>query len=266
MVHENILSIEKFLSKLLNNLLVEFSKSSNFFFVPQSRRNEDRLISKYNSDSYSTTVIKDLLAIEKLREPEEMFFKYWLKEFNIADDVEVENYEGVSFGIYLVKDKRKINLVDLGVGTNQILPIILSIVVNSYNSFISDPPPLSHYDAITLIMEEPESNLHPNLQSKLADMFIDASYKFNIQFIIETHSEYLIRKLQYWTAKSVIKPKDIALYYFNDLKKIQKNTSQLQRIFIRDDGSLSQDFGPGFFDEAINLKLDLLRLKNTSKN
>ncbi len=52
-----------------------------------------------------------------------------------------------------------------------------------------------------VLLEEPESNLHPNLQSKLADFLIDASDRFGIKWVIETHSEYFIRKLQYWTAK-----------------------------------------------------------------
>ena len=40
----------------------------------------------------------------------------------------------------------------------------------------------------------------------------------------------------------------------------------VKEIKILEDGSLSEEFGPGFFDETINLKLELLKLKNTQKN
>jgi predicted ATPase len=52
-------------------------------------------------------------------------------------------------------------------------------------------------DSEVLLIEEPESNLHPALQSKLAVFFVELANKYNKQIIIETHSEYIIRKIQY---------------------------------------------------------------------
>jgi len=47
-----------------------------------------------------------------------------------------------------------------------------------------------------IILEEPEAHLHPDFQAKLADFLIDASKTFLITFIVETHSEYLTRRMQ----------------------------------------------------------------------
>ena len=58
-------------------------------------------------------------------------------------------------------------------------------------------------------------------------MFIETSEKFNIQFFIETHSEYLIRKLQYLTAKKEIKPEDSVIYYFNHPDEVAKGAEQV---------------------------------------
>ncbi|WP_374756318.1 DUF3696 domain-containing protein [Dyadobacter psychrotolerans] len=83
-----------------------------------------------------------------------------------------------------------------------------------------------------------------------------------MQFIVETHSEYLIRKLQYLTAKKQVKPSDSVIYYFHDPNNVPKGEKQVKKIEILEDGSLSDDFGPGFFDEAANWELELIRLKN----
>jgi AAA15 family ATPase/GTPase len=47
-----------------------------------------------------------------------------------------------------------------------------------------------------LIIEEPETNLHPNLQVELMDVLIECSQKSQIPIVIETHSEYMMRRLQ----------------------------------------------------------------------
>jgi predicted ATPase len=46
-----------------------------------------------------------------------------------------------------------------------------------------DPPPL-------VCLEEPELGLHPDLQSRLADLLIEASHR--MQLIVTTHSDILI--------------------------------------------------------------------------
>ena len=98
-------------------------------------------------------------------------------------------------------------------------------------------------------------------------MFIDASYKYNHQLLIETHSEYLVRKFQYWVAKGKIRPTDLSIYYFDN-----KNEDSLirdvviKKISINKDGSLSEPFGEGFFDEADKIALELFLIKKHQVN
>lgn len=111
-----------------------------------------------------------------------------------------------------------------------------------------------------IAIEEPEIHLHPKYQSLLADMFVEAYQKYNIHFIIETHSEYLIRKLQVLVAdkENALAPNDVSLNYVD---KEENGISHNRKIEILEDGRLSGSFGPGFFDEADSLAMDLMRYK-----
>ena len=97
-------------------------------------------------------------------------------------------------------------------------------------------------------------------------MFVEASKQFGIIFIIETHSEYLIRKLQYLTAKGELSSEDSVIYYFNSPEANLENEQQIKAIVISEDGTLSSDFGSGFFDEADKIALDLFLLNQSQKN
>jgi hypothetical protein len=56
---------------------------------------------------------------------------------------------------------------------------------------------------------------------------------------------------------------DISIFYFNEPRKELRgeNEQQIRKIEIAEDGCLVNPFGPGFFDEALNLSTDLLRIK-----
>ncbi|MDZ7740203.1 MAG: AAA family ATPase [Bacteroidota bacterium] len=151
--------------------------------------------------------------------------------------------DGAGIKIVLKNKKKRTLLSDLGYGITQILNIMLkTALIGIKGNFLEFSYPKFITPKI-LYLEEPECNLHPNLQSKLSDFFIQASKVFNIQFIIETHSEYLVRKLQYLTAKEKIKPEDTAIYYFSASTKKNDDQGLVKRIHIYSDGSLSDNFG-----------------------
>jgi predicted ATPase len=150
---------------------------------------------------------------------------------------------------------------DFGFGYTQIASLIFTVLNVIIDKYIAETGEVDDKASI-IILEEPESNLHPKFQSMLADFLVSVADAFEIQFIIETHSEYLIRKLQYLTAKGKLKPTDSVIYYFHEPNNVPVGQKQVKKIEIQEDGSLSADFGPGFFDEAAQWELELLRLKN----
>ena len=119
------------------------------------------------------------------------------------------------------------------------------------------------FDESYLAIEEPESHLHPKFQSLLADMFYDAYINYNIHFIIETHSEYLVRRTQVVVAEAKYKDEQeltdkcpFKVYYLPDPKKDVKPYD----LEYMTTGGFKNSFGEGFFDEAS--KLDMVILRN----
>ena len=92
----------------------------------------------------------------------------------------------------------------------------------------------------------------------LAEILVDAYTKHHVHFIIETHSEYIIRKLQLLVANKKIKNTDVSILYVYDEKNRPGYEPQVKKIGIRKDGMLNGNFGEGFFDEADMLSMFLL--------
>ena len=185
------------------------------------------------------------------------FINKWLSKFGIADHVSIRK-ENDGVVIYLYDDKEETYcelLADKGYGITQLVSVLLEIETRIlvYNRLSEELPKPS-----LIVIEEPEIHLHPNYQSLLADMFLEAYQKYNIHFIIETHSEYLIRKTQVIVAESQYGNEEelrnnnpFKVYYISQ----QKGADELK---FRRDGKFSNEFGTGFFDEASNLIFKIL--------
>jgi predicted ATPase len=183
------------------------------------------------------------------------YFDKVLEILEIEGTLDIVRYENVISVIYIKQKDKDVALADLGFGFSQLIPIVLKII-NTVES-----------NSEILIIEEPEANLHPNLQSKLADIFALTVKTFpRLNLIIESHSEYLIRKLQYLTAKGDISPDDTSIYYFNADKYVSPQEPKVKQIEIRANGNLSDTFGPGFYDETTRLQFDLMKLNQEQNN
>ena len=94
-------------------------------------------------------------------------------------------------------------------------------------------------------------------------MIVDANKQYGIHFIIESHSEYFIRKLQLAVSKEEIQSDDIALLYVNP-KKRAAYLPVISNIGLESDGTLKNEFGPGFFDEGLRLSRELYKPKRAT--
>ncbi len=104
----------------------------------------------------------------------------------------------------------------------------------------------------TVVIEEPEQNLHPALQSKLADLFYKIYCDTGCQIIVETHSEYIVRKSQVIVSElGSDKENPFRVYYF------PKREAPYE-LRYGSNGAFQNSFGKGFFDEAVRLHMHIL--------
>ncbi len=250
----------QFFSKQLAGVIPDYLSLllENTDFIEAIRANTRRI---YTNDSQGTSFNDLILEFRSRKRSRESikFINTWLSRFDIADEIIFENVEGVATSIFLKKNGRKIALADLGFGATQIIPLILKLSMETIRIDGRHPAPIDKL----VMLEEPETNLHPKLQSRLADFLYDATQKFAVNFIIETHSEYLVRKLQIMVAEETLPKDTVKIYYFNPEE--DENGKVTKEINILDNGSLSDDFGIGFWDEATRLQIELMKLKR-SKN
>ncbi|WP_431158136.1 DUF3696 domain-containing protein [Winogradskyella poriferorum] len=256
--------------------LVNFKIGVSCLYISSNRFSVKRSFSFGDKTDFST-LLKQIESLDShSRKISHKFINKWIKEFGIADElVLTSDRDTGNFKAHLLKDGTRTSLADYGLGTNQLLPVIFGIGKIAYNHVYEVlPDDEEPFKSRTVVIEEPEANLHPALQSKLADMFVEAINRFNVQIIAETHSEYLIRRLQYLTAKyyfeadskKYISPEDSVIYYFNEEKYVDEKNPKVIKIEITENGSLTDSFGKGFFDEATTLKFDLVRLNRSQYN
>lgn len=201
------------------------------------------------------------------------FINKWLVSLEIGKSLHFD-IDQDALGVKLVLEKpdgEKTSLADEGFGINQMVGLLISIETEILQLKVSElthrlvpvmgqPDPIPYIsNPVTVVIEEPEINLHPSFQSKLAELFYDATSMFEgdkIHFIIETHSEYLIRKMQVMLIDPAynnvsIEDNPFAIYYINSDHSVKK-------MEFRPDGSFKEPFGPGFIDEGTSLALSLL--------
>ncbi|MBB5646980.1 DUF3696 domain-containing protein [Pedobacter cryoconitis] len=128
---------------------------------------------------------------------------------------------------------------NVGFGITHTLPIVVAILAAKTGDL--------------LVIENPETHLHPAGQSKLAQLFSIAAAN-NIQLMIETHSDHIVNGIRVAIKKQIIDNMAITINYFS---KNSLNDTQLEQIYLDDDGGLSA-WPNGFFDEWDKLLNDLL--------
>lgn len=117
---------------------------------------------------------------------------------------------------------------DVGFGIGQLLPILVEGVVRKDS---------------TICVEQPEIHLHPRLQAHLANFMIDTAK--NNQWIIETHSESLILRIQNKIKDKTLSPNDVSIIYV----EATPLGSRVLEIPMDRDGDFMVDWPDGFFDE-----------------
>lgn len=157
----------------------------------------------------------------------------WLKDMNLADGLSIRPLgNSARYELLIVNGGQASNLKDVGVGVSQVIPVIVAALLSQPGHIV--------------IVEEPESHLHPLAQSKLAELLAQVSKERNVQFIVETHSEHLFRRMQTLIAKQQITTNDAAMYFVERDGKAAR-----MRPLELDEFGRVNNWPEGFFGDAL---------------
>lgn len=186
------------------------------------------------------------------------FVRYWMREFNVGEEFEIKSIGGEAHTVDITDNGKVMPLADKGMGSIQIMILLFRLAMDVNEKSLNR---ISRNSTVTILVEEPEQNLHPRMQSLLMDFFYKVSEDYGIKFVIETHSEYLVRRSQILVAEKKYKDIDalqkecpIKVYYFPS-----DGTPEEMKYGIN--GRFEDAFGPGFFDESSNSSLLLSRIE-----
>ena len=155
----------------------------------------------------------------------------WLQRLELIHSYDVlpvsDTSRDYEFLVKQYKGGPEVRLTDVGFGVSQVLPVLI----------------LCYYapEGSILILEQPEAHLHPKMQTELADVLIDVVKNRNLQIILESHSEYLLSRLQRRIAEKEIAAADTALYFC----EIKDGTSEIEQLNVDEYGNIRnwpQDF------------------------
>ena len=185
-----------------------------------------------------------LLSIKQLKHPESKTnqllenVSFWLNEVSEGVEVIVRKYEDIQKAALFYKYTYGDNTTDeylpinVGFGLTYVLPIIVAILKSKPNDL--------------LIIENPETHLHPAAQSSVARLCSLAAAN-GVQLIIETHSDHFLNGIRVATKEQILKPHDTNIYYFN--KDNINMSSEVFQMSIDESGRINEDWPNGFFDE-----------------
>lgn len=171
----------------------------------------------------------------------------WLKRFQIPYSMDVkaggDEIVGDLAYLTLVDDRTSTRVMgpDVGFGIGQLLPLLVK-GLTSKNEVIC--------------IEQPETHLHPRLQADLGDFFMEnagielgsgkTGPHWKNQWIIETHSETLILRLQKHIRKGRIRAEDIAVLYVEP----GSAGSRILHLRLDQSGEFMDEWSDGFFEEG----------------
>jgi predicted ATPase len=235
-IEQSIVSVkEQFIRELVNHVSPLRAHPKRYYFLDKA--NINTVLDTLDGNS--------LTEILKENAPVKNKVNTWLKTFGLH--VDVSTLQDVIHKLKIQQYSLDLDITDVGFGISQILPVIVQ-------GFLS-------FDNSLTMIEQPEIHLHPKMQAELADLFIDIVNGITVQkgilnrkqpilpkkyLLIETHSEYLLKRLMRRIADGKISAQDVAIYFIEPPKN-KDGSAEIQEKEVSPDGSFEwpQDFYEG---------------------
>jgi predicted ATPase len=130
----------------------------------------------------------------------------------------------------------EVSPADVGFGISQILPIVVEALARQRS---------------VICVEQPEIHLHPALQSQLADLLIESTAEEGRanQFLVETHSEHLVLRMQRRIREGSLSADRVKVIYVD---QVEGGTSRCSLLRLDKHGDFLDEWPHGFFEERLD--------------
>lgn len=153
----------------------------------------------------------------------------------------------------------KIPITQTGQGITQVFPLVTNTFMRNTNK------PTRFWRPINIIIEEPESHIHPAVQGNLLELFAENWFikheNKSINYILETHSEVMLLRIRRLVAEGKLKPEQVAIYWVDTEEGEAGKRSFLKKIAVDEEGNL-EDWPAGVFSEDYN---ELMHIRKARK-
>lgn len=141
-----------------------------------------------------------------------------------------------------------VHIANYGFGVSQCLPIFIQGAIMPRHT--------------SLIVEQPEAQLHPTAQLEMGGFFCDLWNKREVRSIIETHSDNILLRLRRLIATGELSAGDVSVAYFTHDRK-NGNMPVIWNLNINEDGSMQakspEEFLPAeFFGKNLHEVLKMM--------
>jgi len=168
---------------------------------------------------------------------------------NLGRTLDVQ--ETLGAGLRLSLGPEDVDIEDSGEGMAQVLPVLTAVGLASTRS-------TEH----VLVIEEPESHLHPRLQVALMEHIVGAVRRdAPTRIVLETHSSHLLLGIQREILRGHLHPGDVAVYW---IEQDEEGTSRAHLVPIDDQARFGAAWPPGVFRSDTELAREILDLRRAS--
>ena len=162
--------------------------------------------------THTPEALANLKAFHKSWNKVKKKFNSFGKKSGLFRDFEIKFSDGVKSNPFEIlintSEQRKKNasnsyhnIVDVGYGVSQVLPIITELYTNTNKQIV--------------LMQQPEVHLHPRAQAELGSVLCELAAPERMLFV-ETHSDYLLDRIRINIRKGIgnVKAKDVSILFF----------------------------------------------------
>lgn len=172
----------------------------------------------------------------------------WYKKNFEGWEIFVDQDKAPIYQIEIRREHLKQNLRDAGIGMSQVLPIVVRAMTKCMQDSL-------------IMIEEPETHLHPAAHGNLAELLVDSVIEDGFKhYLVETHSLNFILRLRSLIAQKKLNKDDLKIYYVDFLE--DSNCSIVKEIEVNEDGTVNY-WPHGVFNEAFD---EIVAMRNAQLN